>query len=70
MRKFASRILAAMSRAIGRMTAAIGKAIGAREAMLLSGLALLGYGAGSIYWPAGFFLPGAVLLFCAIIGLR
>jgi hypothetical protein len=44
--------------------------IGPREFGLLSGLALLGYGAGAVYPPAGFVLPGAVLLYVAIAGLR
>lgn len=66
MKKFASRVIASC----GRGAKAIATVIGVREAMLLSGLGLVGYGAGSVYLPAGFFLPGAVLLFCAIVGLR
>jgi hypothetical protein len=45
-------------------------AIGAREAMLLAGLGLVSYGAAGVYPPAAFFLPGAVLVFVAIAGLR
>lgn len=45
-------------------------AIEARELILLVGLAAVGYGAGSVYLPAGFFVPGAVLLFVAINGTR
>jgi hypothetical protein len=44
--------------------------IGPREAGLLSGLVLLGYGAHLVYPPAAFALPGAVLLYVAIAGLR
>lgn len=65
MRNLASRAIASC----GRGLAAISLIVGVREAMLLSGLGLVGYGAGIVYWPAGFFLPGAVLLFCAISGL-
>ena len=49
---------------------AILKSVGPREAALLIGLALLAYGAGFVYWAAGFILPGIVLLYVAIIGLR
>ena len=45
-------------------------AIEARELMLLVGLGAVGYGAGSVYLPAGFFIPGAVLLFVSINGTR
>ena len=58
---------------IARVSAGIGAAlrsIGPREAALLIGLALLAYGAGFVYWAAGFILPGIVLLYVAIIGLR
>lgn len=56
-----------------RMSAAIGAAVrsvGPREGALLLGLGLLGYGASQVYWPAGFVLPAAVLLYVAIAGLR
>ena len=46
------------------------KSIGPREAALLIGLALLAYGAGFVFWAAGFILPGLVLLYVAIVGLR
>jgi hypothetical protein len=53
-----------------RLAATLANMIGPREVGLLAGLALLGYGAGSVYLPAGFFLPGAVLLYVVIAGLR
>lgn len=52
------------------LAAAFANVIGAREAILLVGLGLVAYGAGSVYLPAGFFLPGIVILYVAIFGLR
>jgi hypothetical protein len=50
--------------------AAIAKTIGGREITLLAGLGLLGFGAGAIWLPLGLMLPGVVLLYVAIFGLR
>jgi hypothetical protein len=55
---------------LASLTAAVGRAIGPREAGLLIGLGLLGYGASLVYWPAGFMLPATVLLYVVIAGLR
>jgi hypothetical protein len=44
--------------------------IGPCEAALLSGLGLVGYGAGVVYRLAGFIVPGVVVLSVAIVGLR
>lgn len=49
--------------------AAIARTVGPREAGLLIGLGLVGYGAAQVYPPAGFVLPGMVLLYVAIAGL-
>lgn len=53
-----------------RFAAAVAGLIGPREAGLIMGLALLGYGAALVYPPAGFILPAAVLLYVVIAGLR
>jgi hypothetical protein len=52
------------------LLAAALKPFGPREIALLSGLALVAYGASQVYPPAGAFIPGAVLLYIAIAGLR
>lgn len=44
--------------------------IGFREILLLSGVALVGYGASAVYPPAAFLAPGAVLVGVAIFGVR
>lgn len=41
-----------------------------RDLVLLAGLGLAGYGAAQIFLPAGFLLPGAVLVYVAIFGVR
>lgn len=53
-----------------KLAVALSNGIGSREAGLLVGLVLVGYGAGTVYWAAGFFLPGVVMLYVAIAGLR
>jgi hypothetical protein len=55
---------------LASLAAAVRGAIGPREAGLLIGLGLLGYGASEVYRPAGFIVPGAVLLYVVIAGLR
>lgn len=55
---------------LANLGSAIAGLIGPRESGLLAGLGLLGYGAFQVYPPAGFFLPGAVLLYAVIAGLR
>lgn len=57
-------------RRLASIAGAIGKVIGPREIGLLAGLVLVGYGAWSVYPPAGFVAPGAVLLYVVIAGLR
>lgn len=57
MKKLASRAVSALTN-------------NAQELMLVLGLGLVGYGAGSVYLPAGFFLPGAVITYVAIFGMR
>jgi hypothetical protein len=49
---------------------AAGASVGFREAALLVGLGLVGYGAGSLLPAAAYLLPGAVLVYIAIAGLR
>lgn len=49
---------------------ALAKIVGIREVMLIAGLGLVSWGAGMVYVPAGFFIPGAVLVYIAIAGLR
>jgi hypothetical protein len=66
MKQFFRRAFGAVSSA----AAAIAGELGAREIALLLGLGLVGYGAGLIYVPAGFVLPGAVLLYVSIVGLK
>ena len=73
MKTFMVGVLARLKRffaAIGAGIGSIAKSIGPREGAMLLGLAMLGYGAGYIYWPAGFILPAAVLLYVALAGLR
>jgi hypothetical protein len=77
MKAFIAGALAGIKRTVTRacigivsIVKAIVGSIGPREAALLLGLSLLGYGAGYIYWAAGFILPSAVLLYVAIVGLR
>lgn len=41
-----------------------------REVLLFSGSVLLGYGAGLIYPPAMFVVPGVVLVGVAVFGVR
>jgi hypothetical protein len=59
-----------MRRLANRVVRTFTDAIGAREATLILGVAMVGYGAGSICPPAGFICPGLVLLYVAIFGLR
>lgn len=40
----------------------VGQTVGARELVLLVGLLLLGYGAWCVSPPAGFLVPGALLV--------
>lgn len=44
--------------------------IGFRETLLLSGAALLGYGASSVYPPAAYLAPGVVFVGVAVFGVR
>ena len=53
-----------------RAIAAVTNAVGPRELGLLIGLLMIGYGAGLVWLPAGLFLPGAVLLYISIFGLK
>lgn len=41
-----------------------------REVLLFGGSVLLGYGAGMIYPPAMFVVPGVVLVGVAVFGVR
>lgn len=41
-----------------------------REVLLLSGAALLGYGASFMFPPAAYLAPGAVLVGVAVFGVR
>ena len=42
---------------------------GWREILLIAGLGLAGYGAGLIYFPLGFLLPGVALVAIAALGV-
>jgi hypothetical protein len=55
---------------LARLAAALAEIVGWRESALLAGLGLVAYGAHAIYAPAAFFIPGCVLLYLAIVGLR
>jgi hypothetical protein len=55
---------------LGALGAAIAKAVGAREVLLFAGLGLFAVGAAQIYAPAAWAIPGAVLVYVAIAGLR
>jgi hypothetical protein len=46
------------------------KSVGMREIFLISGLGLLGYGLSLVFWPAAFGIPGAILVFVAIFGVK
>lgn len=61
-RQLVRRSTALISRAL--LVAA--KEIGADGALLSTGLSLLGYGAYLIYPPAGFIVPGLVLVWIAV----
>lgn len=52
--------------ALRRLLAAIGGSIGVDDVLLVIGVALLAYGAGLIYQPAGYLVPGAVLVWIAL----
>jgi hypothetical protein len=40
------------------------------DLLMFAGLGLLGYGASLVYWPAGFLVPGAILVAVAVFGVR
>lgn len=48
----------------------IARSFGAGEILLVGGLALVGAGAHQVYAPAGFIVPGAVMLAFAAFGIR
>ena len=62
MRRFAVFVVALAEVAV--------RALGVGEIMLIGGLALVGYGAGLVYAPAGFFVPGAAMLAIVAFGIR
>lgn len=70
MRKFFGRVSAAIARGFASAAAAIAGAIGPRELGLFAGLGLIGAGAGLVWLPAGLFLPGVVILYVTICGLK
>lgn len=45
-------------------------AVDGRDVLLAIGVGLLGYGIWLVYPPAGFAVPGAVLAYVAIAGVR
>ncbi|TWD58103.1 hypothetical protein FB480_101858 [Agrobacterium vitis] len=45
-------------------------AVGMREIVMFSGLALMGYGLSLVYLPAAFIAPGCILVFVAIFGVK
>lgn len=59
--RFASKVIPALVAAVRW----VAREIELRDVFLLTGLVLLGYGAGQVYRPAGFILPGLVLLWVA-----
>lgn len=72
MKKFILGVFARLNQCfalIGAVVAKAAKSIGPREGAMLVGLAMLGYGAGFIFWPAGFILPAIVLLYFALAGI-
>ena len=48
----------------------VARSFGVGEVMLVGGLALTGYGAWQVYPPAGFFIPGAIMLALVAFGVR
>lgn len=50
--------------------AALIKPFGPRELALVAGLALLAYGAYQLSPPAAEIVPGAILVYLAIVGLK
>lgn len=63
-------IAARAGSAIASGVRALAAPIAFREVMLFSGAVLVGYGAGLIYPPAMFIVPGAVLVGVAVFGVR
>lgn len=56
--------------AFAAIGAVLAKELGPREIGLVLGLLLVAYGAGTVWLPAGFLIPGAVLLYVSIFGLK
>jgi hypothetical protein len=52
------------------IASAVATNIGMRELTLYTGLGLTGYGLYQIYPPAAFIIPGAVIVYVAIFGVR
>lgn len=59
-----------ISRAIDALAKAVSSVIGPPEVAFLIGLVMVGYGAGLVWLPAGIFLPGMILLYVSIFGLK
>lgn len=55
-------------RAITAATAVLAAPIGFREILLFGGSALLSVGAWLVYPPAGFIVPGAILVYVSVFG--
>jgi len=57
-------------KAFGAIWSTVRSALGVREILLVIGACLLGYGSFLIWAPAGFVVPGAVLAYVAIFGVK
>jgi hypothetical protein len=55
---------------IRQLAAVIAQTLDPRDLALTAGLGLMGYGLNQIYPPAAFIVPGAVLTYIAVFGVR
>lgn len=55
---------------ISAVASAIANNIGARELTLGVGLGILGYGLSLVNLPAALIIPGAILIYVSVFGVR
>jgi hypothetical protein len=68
--KFLSRASQAIARLASLFGAVLAKNIQFREVMLFAGALLIGIGLGQVWLPAALIVPGAMLAYVAIFGVK